>query len=146
MVCDVNLSDHEMVLVTKKRIKIKTKKVAFKGRSYKNYDEVLFAQKLLYCDWQPIDDMDNPSDIWNYLVKNIKKILDKMCPLKGFKVRNSNKPWISNELLEHIKDKDRALRRAKRTGGEDAWRIARRLRNDCLKNVRRAKSDFIRSE
>ena len=135
-----------MVAITKKRIKIKLEKVAFKGRSYKNYDKDLFIERLLNIDWRLLNEMSEPNDMWNYLIVKIKYILNEMCPLKSFKVKTSGKPWITNELLEQISDKDRALRRAKRTGNPDSWKIARRLRNECLRNVRRAKSDFIRSE
>ena len=45
------------------------------------------------------------------VLKGGKQQVDAMCPLKQFKVRNSEKPWFSNELLEQIKNKDRALRR-----------------------------------
>ena len=71
-----------------------------------------------------------------------------MCPIKHFKVRRSEKPWFTNELLEQIKDKfkDRALKKAKKRGKSDDWKVAHRLRNDCLKEVRKAKSNFIQNE
>ena len=72
--------------------------------------------------------------------------VDAMCPLKQFKVRNSEKPWFSNELLEQIKDKDRALRKAKRSGTSEDWKLARRLRHDFLRDVRRAKTSFLQNE
>ena len=51
-----------------------------------------------------------------------------------------------NQLLEMIKDKDMALRKAKRSKSADDWKIARRLQNDCVSKTRKAKADFIQSE
>ena len=90
--------------------------------------------------------MDTTTSMWDFVINNIKSILNEMCPLKDFKIRNSGKPWITNELLEQIRDKDRALRRAKRSSNPEYWKIARRLRNDCLRDVRNAKSDYIKNE
>ena len=66
--------------------------------------------------------------------------------MKRFRVKVTNKPWITHELIEQIKDKDRALKMAKQSNKADDWVRARRLRNDCLKNVRNAKSEFIKNE
>ena len=70
-------------------------------------------------------------------------VINQMCPLKKFKVKTVLEPWITNELLEQIKDKDLALKRAKRSKRQDHWTEARTLRNNCLRDVRKAKADFI---
>ena len=146
-VCNINLSDHEMVLITRKKVKIKQEKITFIGRSYKNYDKAKFSERLLNQNWDSFNnENNNPELLWNTIVDNITKSIDNMCPLKTFKVRSTDKPWFTNEILEQIKDKDRALKRAKKSGKNDDWKLARRLRNDCLKEVRRAKSNFIQDE
>ena len=48
--------------------------------------------------------------------------------------------------MEFIKDKDKALRKVKRTKRETDWDIARCLRNKCLHRVRNCKSEFIKNE
>ena len=40
-------------------------------------------------------------------------VIDNICPLKKYKVAQAKEPWVTNEILEMIKDKDRLLRRAK---------------------------------
>ena len=145
-VCDVNISDHEMVLVTRRHIKFKDKKPSFIGRSYVNYNKANFINKLSNMDWNPIILGNDVNYSWDLLIKRIKTIIDQTCPLKRFKVKVTNKPWITLKLIEQIKDKDRALKKAKKTQKGDDWVHARRLRNDCLKAVRNAKSNFIKNE
>ena len=38
-VCDVNISDHQMILLTRTKIKIPKRKISFEGRSYRKYDK-----------------------------------------------------------------------------------------------------------
>ena len=101
-----------MVLLTRQHIKVKDKKTSFIGRSYKNYNKENFVQQLL--DWTPIQNSNDPNFISNFLFTNIKSIIDRTCPLKRFKVKITNKPWITNEIIEQIKDKDRALKKVKK--------------------------------
>ena len=146
LVCNINLSDHEMVLLTRKKVTIKQEKITFVGRSYKNYDKNIFTERLLAQSWENFETESDPEALWDTLIKNILNCIDPICPQKSFKVRCSEKPWFTNELLEQIKDKDRALKKAKKTGKGEHWKIARRLRNDCLREVRKAKSNFIQNE
>ena len=139
-------SDHEMVVLTRQHVKFKDKKTSFIGRSYKNYNKDNFVNSLRNMNWELIALNNDPALMWDYLINRIKSQIDLACPLKRFKVKVTNKPWITLEIIEQIKDKDRALKRAKRTKNDDDWSRARRLRNECLRVVRRAKSDFIKNE
>ena len=118
-VCDINISDHELVMITRKKISIKSEKVTFTGRYYKNYDKELFSENLQNQDSAIFNENNNTEDLWSVMIDNITNCIDNMCPLKQFKVRNSDKPWFTNEILEQIKDKDRAFRKAKRSGKSD---------------------------
>ena len=40
--------------------------------------------------------------------------IDVTCPIKTFKIKQEKEPWITPPLLELIKDKDHALKKAKR--------------------------------
>ena len=59
-------------------------------------------------------------------------------------VKNLKDPWISNEILEAIKDKDRLLSKAKRSDKQNDWTIARQRRNEVKRLVKEAKSEFIK--
>ena len=42
-----------------------------------------------------------------------RSVINQMCLLKHVKVAQAKDLWVTNEILEMIKDKDRLLRRAK---------------------------------
>ena len=142
-VANVNISDHDLIYITKSKIKKPKSKTTFMGRSYKNFNENRFRELLLSIDWTGFDNANDVDRAWQTILDNIKQITDTMCPLKEFKVNKLKEAWITNELLELIKDKDRALSWAKRTGREEDWSTARSLRNNAIKALRKAKSDFV---
>ena len=47
----LNISDHELIFITRKKCKIRKEKATFKGRSYRNYDKAQFQAKLRDNDW-----------------------------------------------------------------------------------------------
>ena len=66
--------------------------------------------------WRLRNDYNNSNTVtgkWDCLLRIIYETIDSMCPLKTLKVKQVKEPWISNQLIELIKDKDHALRRAK---------------------------------
>ena len=63
-----------------------------------------------------------------------------------FNIKKYKDPWITPELLEMIRDKDVALKKAKRTKRAADWHNARKLRNTCLSQIRKAIGDMIKNE
>ena len=64
--------------------------------------------------------------------------------MKSFRVSERREVWITNEALEAIKDKDRALARAKRSGKQEDWELAKRLRNRVGRELENLKTDFLK--
>ena len=145
-VLNVNISDHEMIYTIRKKVKQKSDKSEFSGRSYRNYNSAVFSEALNRLDWTDFYNQENPNNIWRLFYENISKIIEQLCPLKKFKIKKYKEPWVTNELLELIKDKDIALKRAKRTKLDQDWIVARQLRNSCLSQIRQAKRNFIQNQ
>ena len=140
---DVNLSDHEMIYVTRKHVKKNKASTSFIGRSYLDYNEDLFISRLLDIDWNIFYTSIDAETAWKSMKDNILKVLDIMCPYKKYNVKQVKDPWISNEILECIHDKDRLLSRAKHINDPNDWKIARRRRNEVKNLTKRAKANFI---
>ena len=114
-IVDINLSDHAMILCSKKQKKITKTKCNFVGRSYKNYNIDIFQQNIKDTNWDEFDESPSVTTKWEILEKMIRSNIDAMCPLKTYKIKQEKEPWITNNLIELIKDKDKALRQAKRS-------------------------------
>ena len=143
-VLDINLSDHLPVICTRKFLKYPKKKCTFIGRSYRNYDAERFQQRIQEADWEEFDNSNTVTDKWLSLENIIRESIDHMCPLKNFKIKQVKEAWVTNELIELIKDKDYAIRRAKKSKDPQLWAEAKRIRNNCTKRIRNARAEFIK--
>ena len=117
----------------------------FWGRSYRNYNKEQFQNKLKEHNWDTLLNNECPNAIWSNLIETIELYLNEQCALKKFNISKVKEPWITPELLEFIKDKDKALRKAMKTKLIEDWNTAKRLRNECLSRVRNCKAEFIQN-
>ena len=140
------ISDHQPVFAVKKKGRDHRPTVEFEGRSYRNFDRELFKTELLHDSWDDFYGMKDINKAWEHLLGRVEVILDKMCPLMKFKIKNYRPEWVTDELIEQIKDRDYFYHKAKCTNNEDYWNIAKHLRNTTNANIRAAKKDFIINE
>ena len=121
-------------------------KVNFEGRSYKNYVREDLQRELVQTDWGLYYETREPSKCWEILESKIREYLDRTCPIKKFKVKEVREPCVTNELLEEIKDKDRALRRARNSGKVEDWKLAKVERNRVGRLIDEAKAEFLKEQ
>ena len=120
--------------------------MTFRGRSYKNYDKETFQNNLIEGDWNTFYESRCVKQSWAYLKNKIQNEIGKMCPLKDIKIKKQKDPWISNDLLELIHDKDDLLKQAKASNLPEDWHTARTARNLVASLVKDAKKDFLTNE
>ena len=143
-VLDINISDHLMVHCTRKQLKLPKTKCNFTGRSYRNYNREVFQQNIKDANWDDFDQSVNVTNKWDLFEIIIRESIDEMCPLKVFRIKQKKEPWITNELIELIKDKDVMLKRARKRKDQQLWNEARIVRNHCIRRLRDAKAEFIK--
>ena len=61
---DINVSDHQAVMVTKKKSYTTPTKINFTGRSYKNYIKEDFQESLVGEDWREFYGSRDPEFLW----------------------------------------------------------------------------------
>ena len=140
------MSDHQSIFVVHKKGRDKRQSIKFEGRSYRHFDRDIFRTALFELDWSDIYSLSTPDKALDFILRSITQILNRFCPVRSFHVRNYKPKWITNKLLEQIKDRDYFYSKAKLTGNEHDWNIAKFLRNQANANIRQAKRDFILDE
>ena len=70
-VADINLSDHQLIYVQRKKRKMPTKKVEFLGRSYRHYDNDVFRNELVELNWEEFYASTEVDDLWNIMLANV---------------------------------------------------------------------------
>ena len=140
------ISDHQPIYLLHKKARDTRPKVQFKGRTYRNFDVESFKSALVEADWTAFYNSADSEVAWRLMQEHVISVLDKMCPIRTFHIRNYRPDWMGRDLIEQIKDRDYFYKQAKKTGGEDLWNIAKYLRNITNTNIRCAKWDFVLSE
>ena len=135
-----------LYLQLKKKGRDTRPKVEFKGRSYRNFNKDKFKEELLRLNWEKFYELEDPGVAWDYILGKLIPVLDTMCPIRTFQIKNYRPDLITPELIEQIKDRDYFYKRAKREGDTDSWNIAKHLRNVTNANIRQAKREFILNE
>ena len=110
---DINLSDHQMILITRKKLNVAKKKCTFEGRSYRNYSK--YQNIIPDSNWDKYENVNEINAKWDFLLNIFRSAIDNMCPLKSFKIKQEKELWITPQLIELIKDKDNGLREAKKS-------------------------------
>ena len=143
---NVNISDHFPVYTSRKKGRAKVRKTEFVGRSYARYDKERFQANLLQLDWETFYSQDDPNVAWGMMKENIELTIENMCPERRMIVKVYDDPWITREIIELIKDKDRLIKRAKISGVEEEWNVAKRARNFVSAQVRNLRAEFLIEE
>ena len=89
------------------------------------------------------DDADNK---WELLYNATLDILDKSIPIRSFTFPKSKPEWMVGELVEFMKDRDSALRKATRTKDPKDKKAARLARNKVNTLIQIAKNNFIKGK
>ena len=137
------IADHEVIYVTRKKSKEPARKIKFKRRTYRNYSQEQFQRTIrAYC-WDDFLELKNPEEWWKVLLHRITEIADTMCPIKNYIVKEKRDPWITNEILKKLKDKDFARKTAKQTKLKKDWINQREQINEVKSLIKRAKKEYI---
>ena len=141
---DVNVSDHLPVYVIRKKSKVIREQTTFRGRSYKNLAENELKDLLLEYDWTNFGEncIDN---CWKTMYSRIDDV-NKLCPMKDFKFAKEKPKWMSDDLIELMKNRDISLKQYLKTKTEVAKKEMRRLRNMVNVAIRNAKNEYVKGQ
>ena len=142
-VMNLGISDHDLIFCTIKKARVRYNIVEYSGRSYANYNKEVLHNSLMAHEWDLYYNIIDPNLCWDYFMDIISATLDDMCPIKKRKVRDKNEPWLTNEIMDLIFEKNRAWRKAKKTKNPVDLDIAKTLRNRTKQVIRQAKSSFV---
>ena len=122
----------------------KSQTVSFKRQVWKyqhgNYD--LLKRKILDTDWDALynDDIDT----YSLNVTNCILDLTKECiPHKIVNIRQSDPPWMHNDLRKLMRQRKRADDKANQTNNQHYWQKYKQLRNKTTNRLRSSKREYF---
>ena len=123
------VGDHNVISATIRTKGVDSARLDTRKRSFKNFDPLLYRQKLESIDWQDIYDITNVDLANDFLESRVVEILDEICPYKTVQYRSVSKPWLSVETKNLMEIRDKTRERARLSNDEDSWRLYREQRN-----------------
>ena len=137
-VCDApGISDHCFTYFAYNIKKVKFKPYTVRKRDFKNFNKTDFLQAVELEPWENILSADSVDDKVVILENLINGILDNFAPYKTFVVSNkSATPWITDEILEKMDQRDGCKDSFNKTGETKYWEAYKFLRNKVTSMMR----------
>ena len=142
---DISISDHLPVYLIWKKVKVPSGIIDFKGRSYKNLNKDVVENMLNNIDWTTYPNLDVDS-CWDFMMSKILHILDAVCPEKHFKFAKNRPNWLTNDLINLMKERDRSLKAYLKSKSENDKKEMRRLRNLVNITVKNARAEYVKDQ
>ena len=142
-VIDPGVSDHSLVYVIRKFKRPKGEPKIIRVRSFKNFVDDDFLRDLRNSDWSyflNLTDLDQSCDIFNSIVKTVA---DKHAPFVTHKIKGKIEAWVTNDLLQAIKERNYFKKKANQTKSIIDWNNFTQKRNQVNNMKNTLKQDYF---
>ena len=146
-VLEITISDHFLVYVV---INLRSPKQAptyIVTRTFRNYKADQFANDIAHIPWDTMnlidESVDNSLDAFNDL---LLACLDDHAPIKTVKIRHKPNPFITADIRDLMKVRDRLHKRARETGMSEDWEVFKELRNRVKFVLRKAEREYYNQQ
>ena len=114
-VLNYNISDHKAIYIIKKKVRNCTATEVHIGRSYRRLTSEALEQVLSRIDKNKIMQIDEPNKCWEEIEGVIMEAANKLCPVKELKIRITTVDYLTPDLLEMQRDRDKQAKKADKT-------------------------------
>ena len=104
-VTDLGVSDHCLTYTSRRRLKLKNKTNYYIGRSYRNFDPVLFYTDIAKETWIDIYAMQDPNEAAIRFTNTLLTIAEIHAPHRRLKCRENQPKWVTAKFLSMVDEK-----------------------------------------
>jgi hypothetical protein len=79
---------------------------SFAKRNFSIINKNKFSDKLRAADWTHLFSINDTDRAFNYFIRKLKRIYNTCFPVESFVYSTKKSPWLSNDLLKSIKQKN----------------------------------------
>ncbi|XP_073228523.1 uncharacterized protein [Porites lutea] len=142
-VMESSISDHELIYVTLRLKKARSKPIYITTRSFKHYCPIDFNNDVSLAPWSIVDVFDDVEDKIYAFDSLFTEILDRHAPVKTFKARCKPNPCVTDNIRGLMKTRDDWRKKAKKTNDPLSWTAYRYFRQEVKREIRIAERDFV---
>ena len=114
-------------------------------RNYKNYNKEILVNELNNIDWRQLYEIKDVNVALSFFINAVSNVFDRHAPPMVKKVRGRRCPWLNRDIKTLIQERDRQLKRARRTKSENDWSSYKQLRNRCNNMIKYAKTTHYKN-
>ena len=112
----------------------------------KNYNKETFQLNLLNVDWSSVVCSDNVPQAWEIFKAILMSAIDNIARVKEVRIKQRAEPWINNEILQSIKDIDKAFQLYKNDKSDEKYSYFKELRNKTQTLIYNAKRGYFKEK
>jgi hypothetical protein len=138
------LSDHYAIFCCRKLPKLKfNSHRTVKIRSMKNYSINIFHQALNAVDWSRVTNVKDTNQALDLFYSLLNNVINQVAPIKEIRIKQKSEPWITNEILESILDRDSQFKTYKKTRTPESYQMYCKARNKVIKLIKTSKINYL---
>ena len=111
-------------------------------RDFSKYNPLYVNNELRQKDWSCVYNASDVNEAVNNLNTILNETFNKHAPFINKRIKGRPCPWLDKDTKAELNNRDKALRKVRRTKDKNDWKIYKTLRNHCNNLLRYAKSKF----
>ena len=140
------LSDHEMVGCLRKINYKQFPSKTIRCRNLTNYDPCALNRDLEHTDWDPVYNASTVNQCVDAFNNILETAFDNHAPTINKKIKGRLCPWLNPNLKAKMNDRDKLMRKAKKSSKDEDWLAYKQSRNRCNNLLRNAKANFHKEQ
>lgn len=97
---DLDIRDHKLIFICKKKPLIKHARSKFIGRDLHNFHTTELYENLSAHNWGRFYELTCPNAAWNYLKAVLLNVVNTLCPIREFYCIKDKPEWYTHEVTE----------------------------------------------
>ena len=139
-------SDHDLVGCIRNRNHQKFSPKEIKCRDYTRYSVSEINNELSTADWSDFYETNDVNKAWKVFHHIMLNILDRHAPISVKRVKSKPAPWLTPEIKAAMNDRDRQLRKFRRSNLDKDKIEYKHTRNHVNILLRKAKSNYNKAQ
>ena len=99
------------------------------------------CKELKEINWEPLYAYTGVNAAWCFIKDKLTTVFNRHAPFIEKRVLDRFSPWLSSEIRQQMNNRDKALRKARKSNKKTNWHFYKTLRNRCTNSIREAKTN-----
>ena len=92
-------------------------------RCFKDIDNDDFRDDIINAPWEHVLNCHDVNDAWSIWHSTFMSIINHHAPMKCKRIRGNSLPWLDGEIIQLMRQRDRAHKIAKWSGSQNNWDV-----------------------